>query len=170
MFSATAMNFFLLNFSAVLFLCVVPIFSSYDTTDETRENPRVLLVSGKNISCSESASVLLEYEVWHIDPQEAVTVSMFLSHIHETEGYAYYKQRLIEAGGLPSGELMLSRLREGRYLIELELVRRNMDETSIIAIGNSTLGKTKLMSSSLSASRLLTLRSLQLSRKATLAT
>ncbi len=135
------MNFFFSNsFSAVIFLCVVPTLSIPDNNEEARENPKVFLVSG-NFSCSESASVLLEYEVWHIDPQEAVAVSMYLYNVHETEGFAYYRQRLIQAGGLPSGELMLSRLREGRYLIELELVRSNMSETSIIAAQNSTMGK-----------------------------
>ncbi len=131
-------------FSAVIVLFIVPSFSFNDLTEDAKEDPKVFLVSGKNISCSESASVLLEYEVWHIDPQDTVAVSMFLSNVHETEGYAYQRQRLIVAGGLPSGELMLSRLREGTYWIELELVRSFMGETSIIAFGNSTMGKKKV--------------------------
>ena len=137
------MNFFNSNsFSAVIFLCVVPTFSLYDHNEEAKEDPKVFLVSG-NISCSESASVLLEYEVWHVDPQETVAVSMYLYNIHETEGHAYYRQRLVQAGGLPSGELMLSRLREGKYLIELELFRSNMSEASIIAAENYTMGENK---------------------------
>ncbi len=137
------MHFFVSNyFTAAIFMCVLPIVSLFDSNEEAREDPKVFLVSG-NISCSESASVLLEYEVWHVDPQETVEVLMYLYNIHETEGYAYYRQRLIQAGSLPSGELMLSILREGKYLIELQLVRRNMSEASIIAAENSTMGKNK---------------------------
>ena len=133
---------FCIFFSAVIFLFVVPTFSFYDKNEEAGEDPKVFLVPG-NISCSESASVLLEYEVWHIDPQETVAVSMYLSNVHETEGYTYQRQSLIRAGGLPSGELMLSRLREGKYLIELELIRRNTIEPSIIAADKFTMGKEK---------------------------
>ena len=115
--------------------------SSARSEDGANAQPKVFLASGDSIRCMESASVLLEYEVWHVDPQESVSVQMFMYHLSAAYDILDPKQILIESGVLPSGELMLSRMKEGKYLIKLELVRKDRYGKEIIASGNSTLGK-----------------------------
>jgi hypothetical protein len=121
-----------------ILLCEIPTAAfEFDENDK----PKIFLTHGHHISCAESASLLLEYEVWHVDPQESVTVQMYMYHLDNNGEILSSKQTLIEKGGLPSGEVMLSRMKEGRYLVILELLRVSEDSNEVIATGNSTLGQ-----------------------------
>ena len=124
------------------FLCLYLIGTDLSCSVEVTEEinfPKIFLVSGENIRCMESSAVLLEYEVWHVDPQDAVYVSMYLSHLGTQNEILQPRQTLISMGGLPAGELMLSRLRHGHYLVELELFEAT--NNTILAAGRSSLGQ-----------------------------
>ncbi len=118
--------------------------------------PKVMLVSGDYLTCSETASFILEYEVWHVDPQDRhAYVQMSLSE-RDSKGNLYNRQILISEGNLPSSELQLSRLKSGKYVIDLELARKRSDPIGkeIIAVGQALLEVT--VGDAFNASRSLT--------------
>jgi len=88
------------------------VANSHDSGIHAGDVPKVFLVSGEYLRCMESASVLLEYEVWHLDPQDPAVVSMYLSHLTVKNEVLHPRQTLIKTGGLPSGEQHSLRLRQ----------------------------------------------------------